>query len=121
MRKFCGFDGPVPLMDNSNTGMKEPMYRWAKSIALAVALLLGGIMFLLFLILFLNLWTTTGAFSAIQLVVYFGTPALEVLALVLVLFMTRRNKGLMLGSLLIVLWCANTVNLVLYFIGTFGI
>lgn len=99
--------------------MDVPRYRWPTRVGLALAALLGGLLFLGFFLLFVGLWMRTQSFTPIQIVVYFGTPALELLALVLVVFMARHSRGALVRNLLMTVWLANVLNMVLTAIGTF--
>jgi len=106
------------MMDSRQTGTDVPGSRWPTRVGLALAGFFGGLLYLYFLIAFVGLWMRTQSFSPIQILVYFGTPALELLAVVIALFMGRK-RGAVVRNLLMTIWLANVLNMVLFAIGTF--
>jgi len=106
------------MIDNRQTDNDVPGSSWPTRAGLALAGFLGGLLYIYFLILFVGLWMRTQSFSPIQVLVYFGTPALELLALLIAPFMGRK-RGAALRNLLMTVWLANVLNLVLTAIGTF--
>jgi hypothetical protein len=85
------------MMDSRQTDTDVPESRWPTRVGLALAGFLGGLLYLYFLIAFVGLWMRTQSFSPIQLLVNFGTPALELSALVVALFMARNPRRLALS------------------------
>ncbi|OLB16157.1 MAG: hypothetical protein AUH10_00100 [Gammaproteobacteria bacterium 13_2_20CM_66_19] len=113
------FEGAYTIMmDSRQTGTDVPGSRWPTRVGLALAGFFGGLLYLYFLIAFVGLWMRTQSFSPIQILVYFGTPALELLAVVIALFMGRK-RGAVVRNLLMTIWLANVLNMVLFAIGTF--
>jgi hypothetical protein len=106
-------------MQGRQVSTNVPRSGWPTRVGLALARLFGGLLFLYFLVLFVGLWMRTGSFSPFQIVIYFGTPALELLALAFVLFMTRHNRGPLVRNMLLTVWLANVLNMVLAGIGFF--
>jgi hypothetical protein len=106
-------------MDSQQTDADVARSKWPTRVGLVLAALLGALLFLYFLLLFVGLWMRTGSFSPIQIVIYFGTPALELLVLVVVVFRSRHNKSAIFRNLLLTVWLAIVLNLVLTAIGTF--
>ncbi len=106
------------MIDNRQTNNDVPESSWPSRVALAVAGFLGGLLYIYFFLLFVGLWMRTQSFSTIQILVYFGTPALELFAL-LVAFFTGRKRGAVMRNLLMTVWLANVLNMVLTAIGTF--
>ncbi len=88
---------------------------------MVLAGLSGGLLFLYFLVAFVNIWIRTQSFTWLQIVLYFGTPALELLALTVIVVTGRRRPGWMARYLAIAVWLANALNIVLGAIGFFGI
>ena|ERR1700694_5573151 len=106
-------------MDSRQTDVDVARTKWPTRVGLVLAALLGTFLFLYFLLLFVGLWMRTGSFSPIQIVIYFGTPALELLALVVIVFISRPNKNAVFRNLLMTVWLAIVLNMVLAAIGTF--
>ena len=112
-------EGDYTIMtDSRQTGTDVPGTRWPTRVGLALAGFFGGLLYLYFLVGFVGLWMRTVSFSPIQILVYFGTPALELLALVIAVFMGRKS-GAVVRNLLMTVWLANVFNIVLLAIGTF--
>jgi hypothetical protein len=107
------------MMAGRQASRNVPSSGWPTRVGRALAGLFGGLLFLYFLLLFVGLWMRTGSFSPFQIVIYFGTPVVELLALVFVLFMTRHNRGPLVRDMLLTVWLANVLNMVLASIGFF--
>jgi hypothetical protein len=106
-------------MDSRQADVDVARSKWPTRVGLVLAALLGALLFLYFLIAFVGLWMRTGSFSPIQIVIYFGTPGLELLALVVVVFAYRHDKRAIFRNLLMTVWLAIVLNMVLAAIGTF--
>jgi hypothetical protein len=84
-----------------------------------MALAVGVMFLLLFMILFVHNATLAWPLTAVQFLVYIGLPALEI-AVVLVTFRLSRATGKVLVSTATVIWIAITVNVTLAFLRVFG-
>ena len=106
------------FMNSGQTGTDVPRSRWPTRVGLVLAGFLGGLLYLYFLLSFVGLWMRTQSFSSIQILVYIGTPALELLALVIAVLMGRK-RGAVVRNLLMTVWLASVLNMVLLAIGIF--
>lgn len=81
----------------------------------------GTVIFLLFQLLFVALDLRYGVNTLLQVAVYVGTPVTEVVGVAIAIYAGKPRGRVMLRNLLAAVWCANAVNLTLYFLHFFGI
>ena len=108
-------------MQSRGIGPTGSTSRWGTRIGLALAGAFGGLLFVYFLVGFVSIAARTQPLTTLWKILYFGTPALELLVVLVALLMGRRGGASTIRNVLVAVWLANLLNIVLAAIGFFGI